>query len=150
MVRDVVIRRLLLCEAVGFSAVIAMLWADEVFDLPHVLFRAGATPINWTECVIESIFVGFLGAFVLIASEAILERIRYLQGFLPVCSHCGRICVGDEWMSFEAYMSRHAKEAYSYGLCPGCEARTRALAAAADLSLQAKSERSDTPLPPEG
>ena len=125
MVRDTIAKRILLCEILGFGAVIVLLWIDELLDLPHVLLHSRATPTNWAECLLESIVIAFLGFLVLIWSQVLLTRIRYLEGFLPVCRQCRRIRVGDEWMSLETYLARYEKEAVSHGLCPDCAQKMR-------------------------
>jgi hypothetical protein len=131
MARTAATRKVLVCEAVGFLAVIVLLWVNELLDLPDVMFRTGPTPANWSECLVESIVVGFLGFLVLFWSDLLLTRIRYLEGFLPVCRHCRRIRVGDEWMSFETYMAQYEEEAASYGLCPDCRDTMRCIEASA-------------------
>jgi len=40
---------------IGFVLVIILIWMNEIFDFPHILFKAPATPVNITESVIESI-----------------------------------------------------------------------------------------------
>ena len=129
MVRDAVTKRVLACEALGFCAIIVLLWVNELLDLPHVMFHTGPTPINWAECLVESIAVAFLAFLVLLWSDMLLAKIRYLEGFLPVCRYCRRIRTGDEWMSFESYLEQYEKEAASYGLCPDCTERTRTIQA---------------------
>ncbi|MHC4982254.1 MAG: hypothetical protein ACYTF6_03685 [Planctomycetota bacterium] len=136
MVREAVIKKLLVCEILGFCAVIVLLWVNELVDLPHVLFRTGRTPVNWAECLFESLVVAFLAFVVLIWSQVLLARVRYLEGFLPVCRGCSRIRVGDEWMSLESYTQQYWQEAVSYGLCPDCAEKMRDI----EQSLQAESK----------
>lgn len=40
----------------GFLIIIAFTWLNEILDLPHVLLAAPATPINWRESLIETVF----------------------------------------------------------------------------------------------
>ncbi len=112
---------ILIGEILGFSLVILMLWFDEIFDLPHVLFGAAATPINWVESVIETVFVTILCWFVISRSTRSLRRIRYLEGFLPVCSFCNRIQLDGAWIPIDQYLSQHTGLRISHGLCPECE-----------------------------
>ncbi|MEA1959628.1 MAG: PAS domain S-box protein [Chloroflexota bacterium] len=48
--------------AAGFILAMFLIAADEIFDLPHNIFRAQATPINWTEVGIEAIAVLIIGS----------------------------------------------------------------------------------------
>jgi len=45
-------------EILGFGAVIALLWIDELFDLPPVPFGTAGTPINWAQGAWESLLTG--------------------------------------------------------------------------------------------
>jgi hypothetical protein len=47
-------------ELLGFFCVIVIMWLDEILDLPHVLFGAPATPINWVDSVFEKATVALL------------------------------------------------------------------------------------------
>jgi PAS domain S-box-containing protein len=55
---------------------------------------------------------------------ASLEKIRTLEGLLPVCSWCHRI--RDEeggWDRVEHYIRKHARAEITHGICPDCEAK---------------------------
>jgi hypothetical protein len=138
MVRDIVAKRILACEALGFCAVIVLLWVNELVDLPHLVFRTEATPMNWVECLVESIAVAFLGFLVFVSSDMLLSRIRYLEGFLPVCRYCRKIRVGDEWMSFESYVKEYEEDASTHGLCPECSRRRQIIKE--DLATEGESD----------
>ncbi|MEW6405873.1 MAG: hypothetical protein AB1649_29120, partial [Chloroflexota bacterium] len=40
----------------AFACVIAFTWLNEIWDLPHLLLGAPATPVNWRESIIETVF----------------------------------------------------------------------------------------------
>jgi len=63
-------------EILGFAAVIVVLWIDELFDLPHLLFGTAATPINWAECALESLLTGILAFLVAGWTLRALEKAR--------------------------------------------------------------------------
>ena len=140
MVRETVIRKILVGEVLGFAALIVLVWLNELLDLPHLVFGTQATPVNWAECLIESLVVAFLAMVVLIWSDALLGRIKYLEGFLPVCRGCRRIRVGDEWMPFETYVQRHWEEAVSQGLCPDCCEKRRSLEQSVEARARAREQ----------
>jgi len=110
----------LLYESIGFGAIILLLWTNEVFDLPYVLFGAPATPINWVECVEETICVLLLAVVIMSLTRNNINKIKYLEGFLPVCSFCKRIRVNDRWIPIEVYISDHSEAVFSHGYCPEC------------------------------
>jgi PAS domain-containing protein len=53
--------------------------------------------------------------------EEARERVRQLQGMLPICMHCSRIRVGDDqWEKLESYVSEHSSASFTHTLCSSC------------------------------
>jgi hypothetical protein len=113
-------KTIIIYEIVGFVFIIFYLWAEEIFDLPHNLLGAEATPINWVEATMETVIFLIFGALIVFMTRKFLNHIRYLEGFLPVCSFCKKIRVGSEWISIENYITEHSEAEFSHGLCPEC------------------------------
>ncbi len=120
MSKKILTKRIILYELTGFGVVILALWLDEVLDLPHYLFGTLATPINWAESIFETVLVLTLGALIILLSWQCLKRIKYLEGFLRVCSFCKRIRVEREWIPIEQYITTHSEAEISHTLCPEC------------------------------
>ena len=54
-------------------------------------------------------------------SRQLRQRVRALEGLLPICSFCKSI--RDEkqvWVRFEEYLAQHSDAIVSHGLCPDC------------------------------
>ena len=50
-----------------------------------------------------------------------LNRVRQLQGLLPICCYCKSIRNDkDYWQQVEHYISDHADVRFSHGICPKC------------------------------
>ena len=50
-----------------------------------------------------------------------LSHIKTLQGILPICMHCHKICDDqDIWQRLEEYIAEHSGVQFSHGLCPEC------------------------------
>ena len=113
-------RRIIRYEIAGFGGIALLLWLDEALDIPHRLLGAPPTPINVTECVLESALVLLLGLAVLQVTRRLLRRIGYLEGILSICSYCKRIRSGDEWIQLEQYIDSHSDAVFSHGICPEC------------------------------
>jgi hypothetical protein len=111
---------LVLYEFIGFTAVIIILWIDEILDLPHHLFGADPTPLNVVESIFESILVLFLMILVMTATLNIVSHLKYLEGFLRVCVSCNRIRTSEGWVPLDSYISGHYEVDISHGLCPDC------------------------------
>lgn len=112
--------RILLFEGVGFGLALSLLWLNEGLDLPHKLLGAQATPMNWRESLLESVAVVVLGSATLLWSYRALARIRYLEGFVPVCMNCKKVRVEDKWIPIEVYIIDHSEAVVSHGVCPEC------------------------------
>jgi len=117
----VINRAVIIYEIIGFLAVLLLLWLDEIFDLPHLLFKAPATPINLLESIFESLIVLTFAVFVVYMSWLSLKRIKLLEGFLRVCAYCKKIRTDDnKWIPFELYITQHSKILFSHTVCPEC------------------------------
>ncbi|MFC1539071.1 hypothetical protein ACFL6H_06595 [Candidatus Latescibacterota bacterium] len=110
----------LISEIIGFGFIILLLWADEIIDIPHHLFGAPVTPINWIEGIIETICISILSIIIIAITSKIMKKIKYLEGFLPVCSNCKKIRIKDEWIPIEIYINDHSEAEFSHGFCPEC------------------------------
>ncbi|OPZ22720.1 MAG: hypothetical protein BWZ10_00300 [candidate division BRC1 bacterium ADurb.BinA364] len=119
--KSAVTTRAIVNQAIGYAVLLFLIIGDELFDFPHTVFGAAATPINWTETFIECMYVLLLGSFSLIASYRYLARIKFLEGFIPICSYCKKIRHDGEWIALEQYIDDHSEAVFSHGLCPECE-----------------------------
>ncbi|MBZ5516254.1 MAG: response regulator, partial [Acidobacteriia bacterium] len=53
--------------------------------------------------------------------EQALNRVKLLQGLLPICSYCKKIRDDrNYWRQVEAYISEHSEAVFSHGICPEC------------------------------
>ncbi len=112
--------RLLLYEGVGFFLLILFIWMDELLDLPQYFLGAPNTPINFLESAIETTVALLLATLVLVLTWRLCHKIRYLEGFLHVCSFCKRIRVDDKWIPLETYLHQNSAAEMSHGICPDC------------------------------
>lgn len=115
-------KRIIVFELIGFSVVILFMWLNELLDLPHNIFNSPATPINYLEGFFETLVVSLLAALVIILSHLLLQRIKHLEGILPICSFCKRIRSGGEWISIDSYIRDHSDAKLSHSVCPQCAA----------------------------
>lgn len=101
----------------------ALILANEVSDLPHYLFGDQAT--TWSqrsgEIFIEMII--FVATIVLeiCLFRQLINRIKILEGFLPICASCKKIRHQDQWEQIESYISKNSLACFSHSLCPDCQ-----------------------------
>jgi len=115
---------LLTVEAIGFILAAVLLWVDELLDLPHLVFGTTATPVNFSESILESIIILVLGAAIMVLTSVLLRRIKYLEGFHIVCASCHQVYDKGEWVQLEAWVTTGSEVNFSHGLCPNCRAST--------------------------
>ncbi len=53
--------------------------------------------------------------------EAALERVKRLEGVIPICMHCKSIRDDNSsWQQLEKYICDHSDAHFSHGICPRC------------------------------
>jgi hypothetical protein len=116
------IRNIFICQVVILVTLLALTFANEVLDLPHLMLGDQATTWGqrtgeiWIELLI---FCGVIALEVfLFARQA--RRIKILEGFLHICAGCKKIQVEDRWEQLENYISTHSQAEFSHSLCPEC------------------------------
>ncbi len=58
------------------------------------------------------------------ATRSLRERLRTLEGILPICSFCKAICDEEgHWQRMETYVSKRSEAQFSHGVCPDCAAK---------------------------
>lgn len=119
--RHTVVRRVLVIEALCFAAVIAIIWANELFDIPYLILGSNPSDINFQEALFESLCVGILGIVVVAYNSRFLARIKYLEGFLVICAFCKKIRVEeDRWVPIEEFLRDRTHLEFSHSYCPAC------------------------------
>jgi two-component system cell cycle response regulator len=53
--------------------------------------------------------------------EEALERVRQLEGIIPICMHCKKIRDDrDYWHQIDQFIARYSDMQFSHGICPEC------------------------------
>jgi hypothetical protein len=110
-------------ETLGFSLIIVLIWATEVFQLQHVLFREPAS-LNWHRAFIRTGVVALIWIWVHLATKRLLKRLHQLEEFLLVCSWCRKVGHEGKWLTMEDYFDSKFATETSHGICPECAKRT--------------------------
>ena len=116
------IRYIFFLQAVILLALLALTFANEVLDLPHLMFGDQVT--TWGQrsgeiCIELIIFCAAIGVEVFLFAR-LARRIKILEGFLHICSGCKKIQYEDRWQQMEAYISEHSLAQFSHTICPDC------------------------------
>jgi hypothetical protein len=114
-------KRVLLYEGAGFAIIIALIWANEVLDVPHLVLGSPPTKVNLREAFFESGCIAMMGFVALGLTWNFLSHIKYLEGFVVVCAFCRKVRVAhDTWVPIEQFVSDHAEVEFSHSFCPSC------------------------------
>ena len=114
---------LAIAQLVVVALFLLLTLGNEIIDVPHYLFNDAPTSYSQRvgEIIIElSIF------FVVMAIQIRLfmklyNRIRILEGFLPICANCKKIRnAEDQWEEMEKYITKHSLAQFSHSICPSC------------------------------
>lgn len=112
--------RLYFFQTLFYAILLFLVVGDEVFDFPHTIFGQLATPINWAEVYIEGGYIIVLTLFAFYTTNNLLKKIKFFDGYLPICSFCKKIREEGKWISLEEYVSKHSEAMLSHGACPQC------------------------------
>jgi hypothetical protein len=114
------VKRITQLIVIAFVGVVAFSWINEIYDLPYLVYQAPPTPVNYFEAWMETGWAMFVMLLVLSSTQALLKQIRYMEGFLPVCSFCKKIRVEHDWVPIEHYLHEHSRVKMTHSLCPVC------------------------------
>ena len=120
MVSDKKTRIIIAGELAGFCLVIACIWANELWDLPHRLLGSPATPVNWSECIFETLILACLGLYVMFVSWFLADALKARRQGPRVCPVCKKIKVGDEWVQAPPGTPVVSRTDAPHNLCPEC------------------------------
>jgi len=109
-------------EAICFFLILCTLWADEIFDFPHLFFNLEATPIDWSDASIESVIFIFIAGIALLLTWKLSPKEDGLSNskVVAVCAVCRKVCVEGRWISLDSFIESGAVGTLTHGICPDC------------------------------
>jgi hypothetical protein len=101
---------------------IAMTICNEIFDLPHLFFGDKPTSFEQRigEVTIELAILTIIMIVEILLIKRLYQRIKILEGFLPICAKCKKIMHEESWDQIEKYISDHSLAQFSHSICPDC------------------------------
>lgn len=119
-VRRPVFRYALALETAGFALIVAIIWLDELLDLPALLFGATPTPLRPGEGFLESVLTITVGAAIVGITYRAFRRIEYLESLVVMCAWCRRVRAGEEWLTVEDFLEQQHHSQTTHGICSTC------------------------------
>jgi hypothetical protein len=104
----------------GFLGIIVLCFLDELLKLPSLIFSDHPFAFLYRRSTLEMLLV--LGVWFLVSTSTrrVLDRVRYLEGFMRVCAWCRRINYHGEWMPLEEFMQQGFDTPTTHGICKEC------------------------------
>jgi len=120
MVKNSQLARIVVYQNVGFLAVIALCFLDELLQLPSLIFSGHPFVVLYRRPTLEMLL--FLAVWLLVSNSTrrLLKQMRQLEDFLRVCSWCRRIDYKGEWMPLEEFIEQGFDTPTTHGICPEC------------------------------
>jgi hypothetical protein len=140
--------KVLLSQGMGFVALIAISWVNELIDLRSLVLGDHPYISDFRESTLEMLFVLAVWLVVYGSTNRMLARMNQLEGFLHLCSWCRRIGTKGRWMSTEEFFDRRFDTKTSHGICEECMKEQEAALANAKRQLQLPTFDSSSAPPP--
>jgi hypothetical protein len=118
-------------QSVGFLALIALCWLDELVGLRSLLLDNHPYIQDFRESTLEMLLI--LGVWLLVAGSTrrLYARVRHLEEFMRVCAWCRRIEYNGTWMPLEKFFQQGFDTPTTHGICNECAEKTAAAIAQA-------------------
>lgn len=120
MKKNLHLTRIVFIQHFGFLAIIVVCFLNELLKLPTLIFSDHPFSYVFRRSTLDMLLVLTVWFLVGRATGRAMERIRYLEKFLRVCSWCRRIEYHGEWMRWEEYMRKGLETPTTHGICPEC------------------------------
>ena len=114
------VTKIVLYQNLGFLAIIVLCYLDELIKLPSLIFSDHPFAFVYRRTTLEILLVLAVWFVVSRSTRRIMERVRYLEKFLRVCSWCRRINYHGEWMRLEEFMQQGFDTPTTHGICQEC------------------------------
>jgi len=126
--------RVVLYQHAGFLVVFVLCFFDELIRLPGLVFSGYPLQFEFGRSTVAMLVVLAVWALVSVSTGRILNRLRYLEKFMRVCSWCHHIDYKGEWMPMEEFLKQGFDTPTTHGICPKCLAEQKAALARANAA----------------
>lgn len=141
--------RVILYQNLGFLGILVLSYLDELLDLPKLIFSDHPFAFVYRAATLEVLLVLAVWFLVSMSTRRILTHVRYLEGFMRVCSWCRRIHYRGDWMPLEEFLRQGFDTPTTHGICTDCLHQQQTAYEKA-RQARAKAQEAATPNPPAG
>ena len=115
--------KIVLYQNLGFLVILVLSYLDDLLELPSLIFSDHPFAFVFRRSTLGILLVLAVWFLVSTSTRRALERVRYLEKFMRVCSWCRRIDYKGEWMPLEDFMKQGFDTPTTHGICPECLSR---------------------------
>jgi hypothetical protein len=137
--------KILLHQSLGFLSIIGLSYLDEWLGLSRLVFGNHSFLPEFRASALAMLFILAVWFLVMGSTRRILDRIKYLEGFLKVCAWCRRIDHKGRWMPLETFMQEGFDTPTSHGICEECLRQQKAAMERARLAKSMTAARAQSP-----
>lgn len=134
---------ILFWQSLVFVILICLVWANEILDLPHLIYGASPQPPDVLgACILTAavILVGFINL-----AYSYVQHKRVLVGLFKVCSYCGKVEVDKEqWQKLDLFVAGRTSAQFTHGVCPECYQKLMAEQTAGEGPSAEQNQASDS------
>src|ERR1700722_14567669 len=112
--------KIVLYQNLGFLAIIALCFLDELLKLPSLIFSGHPFAFVFRRSTLEMLLILAVWLLVGNSTRRLLKKVRQLEDFMRVCAWCRRIDCKGEWMRLEDFMQQSFDTPTTHGICPEC------------------------------
>jgi hypothetical protein len=113
-------KSVLVYECIGFGLVAALMWLDELGDLPQFLFGGSKHVHDWRDSAMATIVILCIGAIVFGLTLRLVQQLQNLENMLRMCAWCRKIGFHEKWLRVEEYFDEGFHMHTTHGMCPDC------------------------------
>jgi hypothetical protein len=112
--------RIVLHQNLGFLAILAICYLDDLLKLPAGIFSEHPLAFIFSRSMLDIVLVMAVWFLVSRSTRRILDRVSYLEKFMRVCAWCRRIYFKGQWMPLEEFMRQSFDTPTTHGICKEC------------------------------
>jgi len=112
--------KVLLCQSIGFLAIIFVCLFDELLGLSVLIFGNHSCIVDLRDFTLKMLLILCVWLLVSGSTRRILDQTHHLSRFMKVCAWCRRIQYEGCWMPLEKFLRIGFDKPTSHAICEDC------------------------------
>ena len=118
--------KIIMCQSIGFLAIIIVCLLDESLGLSSLVMGDHAYIIDFRGFTLKMLLILCVWLLVSNSTRRIMDQAQHLATFMKVCAWCRRIQFQGRWMPLEKFFKLGFNKTTSHGICADCLLKARA------------------------